>query len=77
MKQFYETYKDNEFVSPVVTQISWSNNLLILSGTKTMEEREFYLRMCIKNNYTKIELDRQEKREYENLSVGIILCTKK
>ena len=77
MKQFYETYKDNEFVSPLVTQISWSNNLLILSGTKTMEEREFYLRMCIKNNYTKIELDRQEKREYENLSVGIILCTKK
>lgn len=23
-QQFYETYKDNEFVSPLVTQISWA-----------------------------------------------------
>lgn len=29
MKQFYETYKDFPFVSPLVTQISWTNNLLI------------------------------------------------
>ena len=32
MKQFYETYKDNEFVSALLTQISWTNHLLILSG---------------------------------------------
>ncbi len=32
MKQFYETYKDFPFVSPLVTQISWTNNVLILSG---------------------------------------------
>ena len=42
MKQFYETYSKNEFVSPLVTQISWTNHLLILSSTKTDEEREFY-----------------------------------
>lgn len=24
MKQFYETYKDDEFVTPLVTQISWT-----------------------------------------------------
>ena len=35
MLQFYETYKNNENVSPLVTQISWTNHLLILSGTKT------------------------------------------
>ena len=40
MVQFYETYKDNEIVSPLVRQISWSNNLLILSVRKTMEEKE-------------------------------------
>ena len=34
MKQFYETYKDDEFVTPLVTQISWTNHLLILSGSK-------------------------------------------
>jgi len=38
MKQFYETYKDNEFVSTLLTQISWSNHLAILSATKSMEE---------------------------------------
>ena len=27
MKQFYETYKDAGFVSPPVTQISWSYHL--------------------------------------------------
>lgn len=50
MKQFYETYKENEFVSPLVTQISWTNHLLILSGTKTMEEKEFYIGLCVKEN---------------------------
>ena len=59
MKQFYETYKDNENVSTLLTQISWSNNVRILSSTNSMEEKEFYIRMCIKNNYSKRELDRQ------------------
>ena len=40
MKQFYETYKDNEIVAPLVRQISWTNNVLILGATKTMEEKE-------------------------------------
>lgn len=35
MKQFYETYKDNEIVTPLVTQISWTNHLLIMSGYLT------------------------------------------
>ena len=51
MKQFYEMYSNDEIVSPLVTQISWSNNLLIMSGAKSKEEREFYIRLCIKNNY--------------------------
>lgn len=59
MKQFYETYKDNEIVTPLVTQISWTNHLLILSGCKTGTEREFYIRLCIKENYSKRQLERQ------------------
>ena len=64
MKQFYETYKDNEIVAPLVRQISWSNNILILGATKTMKEKEFYLKLCIKNNYSKRELDRQISSSY-------------
>ena len=35
MKKFYDTYKDNEIVTPLVTQINWTNHLLIMSGCKT------------------------------------------
>lgn len=59
MKQFYETYKDNEIVAPLVRQISWSHNVIILGSTNSIEEKEFYIKMCIKNNYSKRELDRQ------------------
>ena len=59
MKKFYETYKDNDIVTPLVTQISWTNHLLIMSGCKTDEEREFYIRLCIKENYSKRQLERQ------------------
>ena len=59
MKQFYETYKDNQIIAPLVRQISWSNNILILGATNSIEEKEFYIKMCIKNNYSKRELDRQ------------------
>ena len=59
MKQFYETYRDKEKLSPLVREITWSNNLLILSGCKTDEAKEFYLRLCIANGYGKRELERQ------------------
>lgn len=64
MRQFYELYKDDEIVSPLVTQISWSNHLEIISGTKTREEREFYIKLCIKERYSKRELIRQIESAY-------------
>ena len=64
MLQFYETYKDNKIVSELGTQISWTNNRLILSMTNSMEEKEFYIKQCIKNNYKSEELVRQIKSGY-------------
>ena len=64
MKQFYETYRDDEFVSPLVTQISWTNHLLIMSGSKSREERHFYLSLCVKEHYSKRELERQIDSAY-------------
>ncbi|WP_456068488.1 PDDEXK nuclease domain-containing protein [Eshraghiella crossota] len=46
-------------MTPVVSQFSWTNHLLIMSGCKTDEEREFYIRLCIKENYSKRQLERQ------------------
>ncbi|TAK35721.1 MAG: DUF1016 domain-containing protein [Saprospiraceae bacterium] len=59
MKQFYETYLDDEKLSPLVREISWTNHLLLLSGTKSAEEKEFYLRLAIREHYSKRELERQ------------------
>lgn len=32
---------------------------MILGSTNSIEEKEFYIKMCIKNNYSQRELDRQ------------------
>jgi len=64
MIQFYKIYKDDEIATPLVTQLSWSNNLLIISGSKSQEERHFYLKLATKNNYSKRELDRQISSSY-------------
>lgn len=44
----YSTYKDDEIAISLVTQLSWTNNLLILSGAKNKEERHFYLNYLLK-----------------------------
>jgi predicted nuclease of restriction endonuclease-like (RecB) superfamily len=59
MRQFYETYVGNEKLSPLVREISWTNNVMIMMAAKTNEEREFYLRLSAKDNYSKRELERQ------------------
>lgn len=64
MKQFYELYKDDEKVSTLLTQLSWSNHLKIISGSKSKEEREFYLNLAIKENLTHRELVRQMDSGY-------------
>lgn len=58
MKQFYEIYQRNEKLSALLRELSWTNNLQIMSG-KTDEEREFYLTLAIKNRYSSRELKRQ------------------
>ena len=50
MRKFYETYKDDEFVTTLLSQISWSNHLAILSKAKTEEERHFYISLCVKES---------------------------
>ena len=59
MRQFYATYWDDEKVSPLVRQLPWTHNLIILSQSKTPEEREFYLKTAIREKWSKRELERQ------------------
>jgi predicted nuclease of restriction endonuclease-like (RecB) superfamily len=59
MKQFYETYKDFPKLSTLLREISWSHNLAIFSRCKTVEEREFYLKLTKQESYSFRELERQ------------------
>lgn len=59
MRQFYEMYRDDEKVAPLVRQLPWTHNLLILSKAKRPDEREFYLRMALQERWSKRELERQ------------------
>ncbi|NLN94220.1 MAG: DUF1016 domain-containing protein [Candidatus Hydrogenedens sp.] len=59
MRQFYEIYCNNEKLAPLVREISWAQNLIVMSRAKSDEAREFYLLLSSKNNYSKRELERQ------------------
>ena len=58
MKQFFETYKDFPKLAPLVREITWTNNIIILP-CKSNEEREFYIKMTIREKWSKTELQRQ------------------
>jgi predicted nuclease of restriction endonuclease-like (RecB) superfamily len=59
MKQFYEAYKNFPKLSTLLREISWSHNLSIFSRCKTIEEREFYLKIAKQESYSFRELERQ------------------
>src|SRR5215203_3470782 len=59
MRQFFEAYKEQEKVSTLLTQLPWTHHLIILGQTKRAEEREFYMRLAIREQWSKRELERQ------------------
>jgi predicted nuclease of restriction endonuclease-like (RecB) superfamily len=61
MRQFYQTYRGEEKVAPLVRQLPWTHNLVILGQSKRPEEREFYLRLAIQERWSRRELERQFK----------------
>ena len=66
MRDFYLTYHAHEKLSPMVTEISWSHNLVIMTKCKDDLEREFYIRMSRKYGWTKNVLIHQiENQTYE------------
>lgn len=61
MRKFYETYRDDEKVTALLSQLPWTHNLIIINQSKHPEEREFYLRLAIQEQWSKRELERQFK----------------
>src|SRR5258708_13926423 len=61
MRQFYEAYREDPIVSPLVAQLPWSHHLIILGQSKRRDEREVYIRPAIRERCSKQELERQVK----------------
>ncbi len=59
MRQFYEAYRGQKKVSPLVTQLPWTHHLIILGQAKYAEEREFYMLAAVNGRWSKRELERQ------------------
>jgi predicted nuclease of restriction endonuclease-like (RecB) superfamily len=59
MRQFYDTYRGLPKLAPLVRELSWTHNLLIMSRSTRDEEREFYLRLCVRERWSKRQLERQ------------------
>ena len=71
MREFYLRYRDLPKVQPLVAQIGWTHNLLILQRCKDALEREFYIRMTRKFGWTKNVLIHQiENQSYEKSLLG-------
>jgi predicted nuclease of restriction endonuclease-like (RecB) superfamily len=66
MRQFYREYSDLPKLQPLVREISWAKNLVILGRCKDLLEREFYLRATARFGWTKAVLQHQiDNRSYE------------
>ena len=68
MRQFFNEYSDKPKLQPLVGEISWTHNLLIMARCKDDLEREFYLRATARFGWTKSvlqhQLDNQSYRQY-------------
>lgn len=58
MKQFFDLYSGYKKLSALLRELSWTNNIIIMSKCRSMKEREFYLRLASKEPYSSRELDR-------------------
>jgi len=66
MARFYDSYANDQIVQPLVAQISWTHNIIILEKCQDALERQFYIRMTRRMGWTKAVLTHQiENQTYE------------
>ena len=66
MRSYYIEYKDNKKLQPLVAEISWTHNVVLMEKCKDLLEREFYIRVIKKYGWSKSILIHQiESEAYE------------
>lgn len=59
MRKFFLEYDQNTILQPLVGEIGWSHNIIIMEKCKDELEREFYIKMAKKYGWTKAVLIHQ------------------
>ena len=71
MARFYTEYQSNEFLQPLVGEISWTKHILILTKCKDTQERRFYILATKRYGWTKnVLLNKIESKAFENYLLG-------
>jgi predicted nuclease of restriction endonuclease-like (RecB) superfamily len=71
MKGFFETYQGIQKLAPLVREIGWSHNIVIMERCSDPLEREFYIRMTRKFGWSKNVLVHQiDNQSYEKTLLG-------
>lgn len=71
MARFYAEYQSNEFLQPLVAEISWSKHIVILTKCKETRQRQFYILATKKYGWTKdVLINKIETKTYENYLLG-------
>jgi len=66
MRDFYREYSVRAKLQPLVAEISWTKNLIIMTRCKDDLEREFYLRATARFGWSKAVLQHQvDNKSYE------------
>jgi len=71
MRKFYLNYANKPKLAPLVQEIAWAHNIIIMEKCKNDLSREFYLRMAKKFGWTKNVLIHQiENQSYEKTLIN-------
>ena len=63
MREFYLTYRNDVIVQPLVAQIGWTHNILILYHCNEKKERGFYIKMTLRHGWSKYSLKKNLKQD--------------
>jgi len=64
MKSFYETYAKYEKLQPLVAEIGWVQNCIIIEKCKNYVEREFYIKKTQEKGRSKLDLIEKIQQKY-------------
>lgn len=66
MRNFYVTYSNSKNLAPLVREISWTKNIVIMEKCQDNLEKEFYIKMTKKYGWTKdVLINHIENKSYE------------